>query len=114
MFHERICIVRHYTAVIAVFGVLLGLISIFFTSLLTGLLIAVVCVVIFCVTDKREKTLMKQASSSQSREALIRREDAKKNSEIYKGYLKAKKEAEEKGISPADVQDLVADLMQQS
>ena len=57
---------------------------------------------------------MKQASSAQSREALIRREDAQKNLEIYKGYLKAKKEAEEKGISPADVQDLVASLMQQS
>lgn len=93
---------------------ILGFISIFFTALLTGLLIAVVCAVIFCVTDKREKALIKQASSAQSREALIRREDAQKNLEIYKGYLKAKKEAEEKGISPADVQDLVASLMQQS
>lgn len=101
-------------SVIAAFGMIFGFISIFFTSLLTGLVIAVVCIGIFSVSDKREKTLMKQAASAQSRKALDWHEAAQKRLEICKGYLKAKKEAEDNGISPADVQDLVADLMQQN
>lgn len=101
-------------SVIAAFGMIFGFISIFFTSLLTGLVIAAVCIGIFSVSDRREKTLMKQAASAQSREALIQQEETKKQLEICKGYLKAKKEAEENGISAADVQDLVENLMQQS
>lgn len=101
-------------SVIAAFGMIFGFISIFFTSLLTGLVIATVCIGIFSVSDKREKALMKQAASAQSRKALDWHEAAQKRLEICKGYLKAKKEAEDNGISPADVQDLVADLMQQN
>lgn len=103
----------HAISLVAAFGFFFGLASIFFLSLVTGLLITAVCMFIFSVTNKQEKTLMEQAASAQSREAHIRHEEAEKRLTACKAYLKAKKEAEEKGISPADVQDLIAELTMQ-
>ena len=52
-------------------------------------------------------------ASAQSQEVQARKEAALERMRACRQYLTAKKEAEEKGISPADVQDLVAQLTSQ-
>lgn len=102
----------HALSFVGLGGFLLGILAIFLVSLWTGLAIAVLGLVLFSYTSDQEKKAMVQAST-QSQEVQARKEAALERMRACRQYLAAKKEAEEKGISPADVQDLVAQLTSQ-
>lgn len=102
----------HALSFVGLGGFLLGILAIFVVSLWTGLAIAVLGLVLFSYTSDQEKKAMVQAST-QSQEVQARKEAALERMRACRQYLAAKKEAEEKGISPADVQDLVAQLTSQ-
>lgn len=102
----------HTITLVGLAGFLIGLIAIFLVSLFTGLAIAAVSLFIFNFADNQEKHSMTQAST-QCQEVQARKEEALARMKACREYLKAKEEAEEKGITPADVQDLIVQLTMQ-
>mgnify|MGYP003369470139 CR=1 len=103
----------HNLSFVGLAGFLLGLLAIFLVSLFTGLVIAALGLVLLVYASDQEKKAMVQASK-QSQEVQARKDEAIERMKACRQYRTAKKEAEEKGISPADVQDLVAQLTMQS
>lgn len=102
----------HTITFVGLAGFLIGLIAIFLVSLFTGLVIAALGLVVIGYASDQEKNAMVQ-SSAQCQDVQARKEESLSRMKACREYLKAKEEAEEKGITPADVQDLIVQLTTQ-
>lgn len=95
-------------------GAFVGIILIFVVSLPVGIGTIIACLLLFFFFDSREKNSMATSSSAEARQAKLRKENASQAFETCKGYLNAKKAADGSGITPDDVQELVAQLSKEA
>ncbi len=84
-----------------------GIALIFLGFLPLGLGVIVVSLLLCYFFDKRENSTMAASSSAEARQAKLRKEQAAEAFEVCKAYLNAKKEADESGITPDAVQELM-------